>query len=69
MVVANILAGPLVELAETLITSVKIGGQICLSGLLVNQAKTVTAAYNDYITFDPVKEKDEWALVSGTRVR
>jgi ribosomal protein L11 methyltransferase len=44
-VLANILAGPLVELAPVLLGSVKPGGSIVLSGILEEQAGTVADAY------------------------
>lgn len=45
LVVANILAGPLVELAPSFAASVRPGGRVLLSGLLVEQAGQVLAAY------------------------
>ncbi|MBN9541446.1 MAG: 50S ribosomal protein L11 methyltransferase, partial [Alphaproteobacteria bacterium] len=45
LVVANILAGPLVELAPSFAASVKPGGRVLLSGLLVEQAAQILAAY------------------------
>ena len=44
-IVANILAGPLVELAPVLLGSVKPGGTIVLSGILDEQAEMVINAY------------------------
>jgi ribosomal protein L11 methyltransferase len=44
-VLANILAGPLVELAPLLLASVKPGGRIILSGILEEQAGMVAGAY------------------------
>ena len=44
-VLANILAGPLVELAPVLLGSVKPGGSIVLSGILEEQAGMVADAY------------------------
>ncbi len=44
-VLANILAGPLVELARALLDSVKPEGKIVLSGILEEQAETVINAY------------------------
>jgi ribosomal protein L11 methyltransferase len=44
-VLANILAGPLVELAPVLLGSVKRGGAIVLSGILEEQAGMVASAY------------------------
>jgi ribosomal protein L11 methyltransferase len=44
-VLANILAGPLVELAPVLLGSVRPGGMIVLSGILKEQAGMVIDAY------------------------
>src|SRR5258706_9729466 len=45
-VVANILAGPLIELAPTLTDACEPGGYLLLSGLLKTQAYAVKAAYS-----------------------
>ena len=45
LVLANILADPLIELAPGLARVVRSGGMVVLSGLLVPQAPTVIAAY------------------------
>ena len=45
LVVANILAGPLVDLAENFGASVRPGGRVLLSGLLVEQAAQILSAY------------------------
>jgi len=45
IVLANILAEPLLELAPLLLSSVKRGGTIVLSGILEQQAETVINAY------------------------
>ncbi len=45
---ANILAGPLVELAPTFATLVRPGGRLVLSGILEPQATHVAAAYAPY---------------------
>lgn len=45
LIVANILAGPLRELAEAFGASVRPGGRVLLSGLLVEQAASILAAY------------------------
>lgn len=64
LVFANILKGPLVELAPDMARHVAPGGLIILSGLLVVQAEAVTAAYvaNDFI---PVSRDDigEWSTL------
>ncbi len=45
LVIANILAGPLVSLASPIARSVAPGGRLILSGLLVRQAREVLGAY------------------------
>ena len=45
LVVANILAGPLIELAPSLAKAIAPGGRLILAGLLDHQAATVAAAY------------------------
>jgi ribosomal protein L11 methyltransferase len=45
IILANILAGPLMELAPVLLASVKPGGTMVLSGILEEQAGMVTGAY------------------------
>lgn len=67
IVLANILAGPLVELSQTLIEHIKVGGSICLSGILKQQASSVKEAYEKHITFDPIDEKEGWVRLTGRR--
>ena len=45
LIIANILAGPLIELAVDFTNALKEGGNIILAGLLDTQAKTVVSAY------------------------
>ncbi|MGL4235292.1 50S ribosomal protein L11 methyltransferase [Tabrizicola sp.] len=45
LVFANILKGPLIELAPLVATHLATGGRAILSGLLAEQAESVTAAY------------------------
>jgi len=65
---ANILAGPLISLAETIASMLKPGARLGLSGILEWQGEDVVEAYSIY--FDDVKVEDErggWVLVTGTR--
>jgi ribosomal protein L11 methyltransferase len=66
-VVANILAGPLVELAPTFATLVRPGGWVVLSGVLEPQAARVAAAYAPY--FDGIEHvaRDGWVRLAGRR--
>lgn len=67
LVLANILANPLRELAALFAGTVKPGGQIVLSGILAEQTSEVCAAYeNPFIMRAPVT-KQEWARLDGTR--
>jgi ribosomal protein L11 methyltransferase len=68
IVLANILAGPLAELAPALTGMTKIGGKICLSGILTIQADTVKAAYAKWFDFDPITTQEEWVRLTATRV-
>jgi hypothetical protein len=45
VVVANILAGTLIELAPRIVAAVRPGGRLALSGLLADQVQAVAAAY------------------------
>ena len=69
VVVANILAGPLVELAGQIGERVKPGGLLALSGILAEQAEEVRAAYADKFDLDPTVEKDGWVRITGIRRR
>lgn len=67
VVVANILAGPLVNLAPQITQLVKPGGLLALSGILAEQAEEVRAAYSDAFALDPTAEKEGWIRISGIR--
>lgn len=67
VVVANILAGPLVSLAPQITTLVKTGGRLALSGILAEQAEEVRAAYESAFALDPTAEKDGWVRISGVK--
>ena len=67
LVLANILAGPLVQLAPTISQHVRQGGHLVLSGILAEQAEEVRAAYQADFILDPTAEKDGWVRISGVR--
>lgn len=67
VVVANILAGPLVALAPQITELVKNGGRLALSGILAEQAEEVRAAYSEAFTLDPTAEKHGWVRITGVR--
>jgi ribosomal protein L11 methyltransferase len=67
VVLANILAGPLVQLAPRLTALVRPGGRLVLSGLLANQAAEVEAAYAAHFIFEQ-HVHDGWAMLAGQKV-
>ncbi|MEC5319998.1 50S ribosomal protein L11 methyltransferase [Brenneria populi subsp. brevivirga] len=67
VVVANILAGPLRELAPLISELPKAGAHLGLSGVLATQAADVAAAYQEQFQLDPVAEKEEWCRITGIR--
>ncbi|SEA40778.1 50S ribosomal protein L11 methyltransferase [Microbulbifer marinus] len=67
VMLANILAGPLVTLGPQLIELTKVGGRICLSGILASQAEQVKAAYSQWVDFDADGQRDDWVRLAGTR--
>ncbi len=66
-VVANILAGTLVDHAEFVCDHLRSGGGLALSGILADQVTDVTAAYRHCIEFTAPDYRDNWARLSGTR--
>jgi len=72
VVVANILAGPLLELAEPIAAHVKSGCLLALSGILSEQVEEVLAAYQPWIVFDGTVTREQggqvWARLSGRKI-
>jgi ribosomal protein L11 methyltransferase len=67
LLIANILANPLVGLCEHFSNLVKQGGEIALSGILEDQLPMVLEAYGEYFEALEVEKKDEWCRVNGKR--
>ena len=65
--VANILAGPLAQLEPVIADLTASGGLLALSGILTEQADEVIEAYSKDFIMNKVKDKDGWALLTGTR--
>ena len=68
VVVANILANPLVLLAPALAARVRRGGRIVLSGVLEAQTDAVGAAYARWFNIAPWQGDDGWVALAGERV-
>ena len=67
VVVANILARPLIELAPVLCERLAPRGRIALAGILDEQAQEVAAAYGHACTLEVSNSEGGWALLSGSR--
>jgi len=67
LLIANILANPLIGLCEHLSGLVKSSGKITLSGILQEQLDIVLETYSEYFSDLKVKQKDEWCRVDGVR--
>lgn len=65
LLIANILAAPLVRLAPQLCELLAPKGQILLSGILEEQVASVIAAYNDNIRFEKPTVQDGWVMLVG----
>jgi ribosomal protein L11 methyltransferase len=68
LLLANILAGPLTELAPTLAGRVRPGGALVLSGILPEQATDVAAAYRPWFGALERVERDGWVRLDGRRL-
>ena len=71
VVVANILAGPLRELAESISNRVIPGGRLALSGILSEQAVEVMEAYTPWVDFDEPEFRQQdgqtWVRLTGRK--
>ncbi|WP_423378263.1 50S ribosomal protein L11 methyltransferase [Burkholderia sp. LMG 32019] len=67
IVVANILSNPLKLMASMLVSKVKPGGRIALSGVLARQADEVAAVYARYVDISVWREHEGWVCLAGTR--
>jgi ribosomal protein L11 methyltransferase len=66
-VMANILAGPLIELAPILTAACEPKSVLLLSGLLKTQAYAVKAAYSSGFDMVQVVERDDWCCIYARR--
>jgi ribosomal protein L11 methyltransferase len=67
VVIANILANPLMALAPRLNKLLGAQGRLVLAGLLVHQAPAVQTAFAPWFRFTRPWQREEWVLLSGTR--
>ena len=67
LLIANILSGPLVELAQKFAQMIKPEGKILLSGILKTQLNDIKCAYQPWFDLDPESIREDWIRVTGTR--
>ena len=67
IMVANILAKPLIDLAPQISKLTLNNGQLCLSGILSHQVDQVSAAYTEKFIFADSVIEDNWAQLAATK--
>lgn len=67
VLLANILSGPLCELATTFASLLRPGGRIVLAGLMDHEAADVTAAYAACFHVERFGDRDGWTCLAGRR--
>ena len=67
VLVANILAGPLAELAPQFAQCLKPGGALALSGVLHGQHDELLARYEEWFDQLEVAQREDWVRISGRR--
>ncbi len=67
ILIANILANPLIMLAPQLASYVKPAGRLILSGILREQTDMILNAYSEWFTFSEPLFENEWVLLAAIR--
>jgi ribosomal protein L11 methyltransferase len=67
VLLANILSGPLCELAARFAALVRPGGEVILSGLMQHQETEVTAAYDAWFDTTAIAVRDGWVALHAVR--
>ena len=68
VVLANILAKPLIEMSADISALVKAEGALVLSGILAEQAAAVIEAYQQHIDFNATIQQEDWVRLDGLAV-
>lgn len=67
VLVSNILAGPLVELAPDFASIVAGGGRLVLAGLLAAQTEDLVRAYQNWFDFEQPVQRGDWVRLCANR--
>ena len=65
--IANILSGPLIELAPVFAAMTHAGSRLLLSGILDTQVDSIMETYSQHFELDAVMIQDQWCRVSGIK--
>ncbi len=68
LVMANILAGPLIDLAPRFARALRPGATLVMSGILAEQTEPVISAYAEWFDFRDPAERDGWVRLTGRRL-
>ena len=69
VLVANILAGPLLSLAPQLAGYLPAGAPLCLSGILHSQVDELSNCYQQWFDHIEVEQREDWVRINATRQR
>jgi ribosomal protein L11 methyltransferase len=67
LILANILAGPLMELAPTFAKQLRPGGKLILSGILESQVQELGNIYQEWFKLEAPVIRDDWVRLEGTK--
>ncbi len=67
VLVANILAGPLHQLAPVFATRLKSGGALALSGILIGQRDELLERYSEWFDALSATVREDWVRIDGRR--
>jgi ribosomal protein L11 methyltransferase len=67
VLIANILAQPLIDLSDHLLSLLQEGGDLLLSGIMESQQTWVESAYDDKCTFTGRQLEDGWLCLQARK--
>lgn len=66
VLVANILAAPLIQLRDTLLSHLQPGGTLLLSGILNEQSDAIIEHYSQHVDYQQIRSKGDWSAITFT---
>ena len=67
IILANILAEPLIALAPSFFNLLAPKGELVLSGILSSQCEQILQTYSTWFDMNPIVKENEWICVTGRR--